>query len=105
MMRRRRSRRRDWNGFYGGLNAGGAIAHNPTFNPFVFSPASSVLFPVGGADTYTHAPFGGLVGVQLGWNWRIAPSWVAGAEVDWQWTNQTDSACVSQCLPCRQRRS
>jgi outer membrane immunogenic protein len=95
-------RANNWGGFYGGLNAGGAIAHNPTFNPFVFSPASSVLFPVGGADTYTHAPFGGVAGAQLGWNWRVAPSWVLGGEVDWQWTHQTDSACVSQCLIVQQ---
>ena len=86
-----------WNGFYGGINGGGALAHNPTSNPFLFSP-STVPFPVAGADSYTHAPRSGELGVQLGWNWRIAPSWVAGAEVDWQWTNQTDSACVSQCL-------
>ncbi len=87
----------NWNGFYGGVNAGGAIAHNPTSNPFIFSP-STIAFPVGGIDSYTQAPLGGVFGVQLGWNRQVAPSWVAGVEVDWQWTNQTDSACVSQCL-------
>jgi outer membrane immunogenic protein len=86
-----------WSGFYGGLNAGGAIAHNHTTNPFIFSPPT-VPFPVGGIDSYTHAPLGGAFGAQLGWNWRVAPSWVTGVEVDWQWTHQTDSACVSQCL-------
>jgi outer membrane immunogenic protein len=88
-----------WNGFYVGLNAGGALAHNSTFNPFIFSStAAPVPFPTGGADSYSHAPLGGVLGAQLGWNWQVAPSWVAGAEVDWQWTNQRDAACVSECL-------
>jgi outer membrane immunogenic protein len=86
-----------WNGFYGGLNAGAALARDPTSNPFLLLP-STIPFPVAGADSYTHAPLGGAAGVQLGWNWRVAPTWVLGAEIDWQWAHQTDSACISECL-------
>ncbi len=91
------ARAAQWNGFYSGVNAGGALARNPTNNPFLFQPPT-VPFPVAGADSYTHAPLGGEFGIQFGYNWHVAPSWVVGAEVDWQWTNQTDSACVSECL-------
>src|SRR6185437_6159513 len=37
--------------------------------------------------------------VQAGWNWHVAPSWVLGAEADWQWSGQKDSVCTYACLP------
>ncbi len=89
----------DWNGFYIGGNAGVAIARNPTTDPLLVNPPAFVAFPVAGADSYNHVPLGGLAGVQAGANWRFAPSWLIGAEVDWQWSRQTDSACISECLP------
>jgi outer membrane immunogenic protein len=89
----------EWNGFYGGLNAGVAIARNPTVDPILALPGGLGGFPVAGADSFQHSLLGGLVGAQLGANWRVAPSWVLGAEVDWQWSRQTDVACVSDCLP------
>jgi outer membrane immunogenic protein len=85
-----------WSGFYVGANGGGAIARNPTTDTTIV-PGSA--FPVFGADTFTHAPIGGVLGGQIGFNWRASPNWVLGAEADWQWTNQTDSACISLCLP------
>jgi outer membrane immunogenic protein len=88
-----------WNGFYGGVNAGVAIARNPTVDQILTLPAVPGSFPVAGADSFKQVPFGGLFGAQLGYNWRAAPSWVLGAEVDWQWARQTDTACVSGCLP------
>ena len=84
-----------WNGFYGGFNAGAAIARNPTTDTTLVPGA---VFPVFGADTFSHASVGGVIGGQIGWNWRVAPTWVLGAEADWQWAHQTDSACVSECL-------
>jgi outer membrane immunogenic protein len=89
----------DWNGFYGGFNAGVGIARNPTVDPILLSPAVPGGFPVAGNDSFQHAAFGGLFGAQLGANWRVAPSWVLGAEADWQWTHQGDTACISDCLP------
>ena len=87
----------NWTGFYGGIDAGGALAHNPTFNPQIFGPVAN--FPVAGIDSYTHAPIGGLIGGQVGWNWRAQPNWVVGAEADLQWLHQSDAACISECLP------
>src|SRR5262249_56627047 len=82
-------------GLHGGCNAGGAIERNPTPDTTLVPGA---VFPVFGADTFSHASVGGVVGGQIGWNWRVAPTWVLGAEADWQWAHQTDSACVSECL-------
>jgi outer membrane immunogenic protein len=86
----------NWNGFYVGGNAGVAIARNPTVDTILFDAGA---FPVGGRDSYNHVPLGGLFGVQAGANWRLAPSWLIGAEADWQWSRQTDFACISECLP------
>jgi outer membrane immunogenic protein len=86
----------NWNGFYVGGNAGVAIARNPTLDTVLFDAGP---FTVAGADSYNHVPLGGLLGVQAGANWRLAPSWLIGAEADGQWSRQTDFACVSQCLP------
>jgi outer membrane immunogenic protein len=97
MDRRAASAAYSWSGFYGGINAGGALARNPTFNPMFFGPVAN--FPVAGLDSYSHAPVGGLIGGQVGWNWRVQPNWVVGAEADLQWLHQSDSACISECLP------
>jgi outer membrane immunogenic protein len=86
-----------WNGFYLGVNGGGALGHNPTSNPQIFGPVAN--FPVAGLDSYTHAPAGGLIGGQVGWNWRAQTDWVLGAEADLQWLHQSDAACISECLP------
>jgi outer membrane immunogenic protein len=90
----------EWNGFYAGFNTGVAIARNPTVDPIVANTGGPFTggFPVAGADSFQHASVGGLFGAQLGANWRVAPSWLLGGEVDWQWTRQTDSACISDCL-------
>jgi outer membrane immunogenic protein len=86
----------DWNGFYLGGNARAAIARNPTLDTILFNAGP---FPVAGADRFNHALLGALFGVQGGANWRLAPSWLIGAEADWQWSRQTDFACISECLP------
>jgi outer membrane immunogenic protein len=87
---------RGWNGFYAGLNGGRSIGRNPTTDTTVLP---GIAFPVFGGDSFSHAPVGGIFGVQLGWNWQVAPSLVVGVEADWQWSGQKDSVCVSACLP------
>lgn len=45
---------------------------------------------------------GGLIGAQAGLNWQSGHV-VLGAEADWQWTHQSDTACVESCiLPLQQ---
>jgi outer membrane immunogenic protein len=85
-----------WNGFYVGLNGGGALAQNRATDTTIL-PGNA--FPVFGADSFSHQLLGGVFGAQLGANWRVAPAWVLGVETDGQWSGQKDSVCISQCLP------
>lgn len=87
-----------WNGFYGGVNAGVAAMRDPTLDTTIFNPAAAVAFPVAGQDSFTHSAAGGLVGAQAGYDWRAARLWVVGLEGDWQWAHQSDTACISECL-------
>ena len=85
-----------WNGFYVGVNGGVATGNSPvteaTSLPGQFTPTFA-------SAVYTHAPIGGLFGAQAGVNWHAAPSWVLGAEADWQWLGQSESICSYACLP------
>jgi outer membrane immunogenic protein len=85
-----------WTGFYLGVNGGASIGRNRTTDTTV---VPGLAFPVFGADSTSRAPFGGIFGAQVGFNWQAAPSWLLGVEADAQWSGQTDSACVSACLP------
>jgi outer membrane immunogenic protein len=71
---------------------------DPTLDTTLFNPAAAVAFPVAGQDTFTHSASGGVVGAQVGYDWRVAPLWVVGLEGDWQWAHQSDTACISECL-------
>ena len=78
------------------MNGGASIGRNRTTDTTV---VPGLAFPVFGADSVSRAPFGGIFGGQVGFNWQAAPSWLLGVEADAQWSGQTDSACVSACLP------
>lgn len=60
-----------WSGFYAGAHvgaAGGTASFSDPFGPSLFG------------DNVTTPAF--LAGLQLGYNWRLAPRWVAGIEAD-----------------------
>jgi outer membrane immunogenic protein len=84
-----------WTGFYVGGNVGYSVGRDPTdlANPSSGSPA---ITPAGVIDLFKLAPAGGLGGGQIGYNWQTG-NLVLGLEGDWQWTHQTDSACVQEC--------
>jgi opacity protein-like surface antigen/outer membrane receptor protein involved in Fe transport len=63
----------DWNGAYVGANFGGA-----------FSAGEHVLTPVGWGATN---PSGVLGGLQFGYNYLVAPNWLAGIEGELGWTS------------------
>ncbi len=86
----------DWTGFYLGGNVGYGVARDPFTTASAFTNANLITSFSG--DTFRLGPAGVLAGVQGGYNWQFAPSWVAGVEADWSWTNQDDSACVSGCF-------
>lgn len=81
-----------WSGFYLGANVGYGVARDP---------GRSILTQPGltAPDTFNLSPRGVLGGVQLGYSWNIAPTWVLGVEADLQASAQSDSTtCVTSCL-------
>jgi outer membrane autotransporter protein len=62
-----------WTGFYVGAHVGGATS-------------SETVDFTGNTD-----PGGALGGGQVGYNWQVAPLWVAGFEGDFSWTNANGS--------------
>lgn len=82
-----------WLGFYVGANLGyswGNLDNSASVDPFAYAPFSFV-FP-GGSSSATAGVNGVIGGVQLGYNWRIAPRWLAGLEADIQASGQKGSA-------------
>jgi outer membrane immunogenic protein len=73
----------NWTGFYIGGHVGGAWTSadgswDPLPSPIAFS-ANQISGDFNGT--------GIIGGVQVGYNWQFAPSWVVGIEGDWSWTN------------------
>jgi outer membrane immunogenic protein len=72
-----------WTGFYAGVNGGGTWTHTDAlWEPL---PTSAVfgVFPIAG-NTGGSSAIGGL---QAGYNWQVAPTWVVGLENDWSWAH------------------
>ncbi len=86
---------RSWTGFYAGINGGGSVSDNPS-NVFFFG---GVVPPPGFQfnETFHRTLAGAVFGGQAGYNWQLAPHWVVGVEVDGQWTNERNSACLFGC--------
>ena len=78
-----------WTGFYVGANLGGAW----------WSEDASIFFPDGlsGLDPVAvNLRRGAAIGgIQEGFNWQFAPSWVWGIEADWSVTNAGASSTQS----------
>jgi outer membrane immunogenic protein len=85
----------DWTGLYVGANAGYAIGRSPS-SETDFGVAG-IAPPLLANDSFKLSPDGGLIGAQAGFNWQSGHV-VLGAEADWQWTHQSDTACVESCL-------
>jgi outer membrane immunogenic protein len=107
----------DWNGFYAGGNVGVGMATSTTAESWnwVNTIPTGTLIGIGGGPLFTTAaptPFsttftnqyhhdgrGILGGLQAGYNWQIGRV-VIGAEGDWSWTKQNDTASYgAQPLP------
>ena len=76
-----------WTGIYAGANVGGVRTHtNALWEPL---PTSAVfgVFPIAG-NTGGSSAIGGL---QAGYNWQVAPTWVVGLEADWSWAHTGSS--------------
>jgi outer membrane immunogenic protein len=73
-----------WTGFYIGGDIGGLRTRSGVgdWSPLHVFPFGE--FPNGG-PLQTDAEFAG--GIHIGYNWQFAPTWLAGIEADWSWTD------------------
>src|SRR5579862_391633 len=79
-----------WTGFYIGANGGYGWSQSSTnADPFQnFTTATSVVPPFAISQQLQ----GALAGVQLGYNWQIAPTWVVGLEGDFDGAGLNNSS-------------
>jgi len=76
-----------WTGFYAGGDVGGLWTRNGSG---VWSPLDVIhygVFP----NVGTLQDNSVVGGVHAGYNWQFAPTWVAGIEADWSWTDAKSS--------------
>ena len=74
-----------WNGFYIGVHGGGAWQSTPSWT---LTDPNLILAttPVTSGGTQ----LGAVGGLQAGYNWQFAPTWVAGIEGDFSWASLAD---------------
>jgi outer membrane immunogenic protein len=76
-----------WTGFYVGGDVGGLRTRaSGRWDPLPEVPFFGTI-PIAGDLRDT----GFVGGLHAGYNWQFAPSWVAGIEGDWSWTNAEGS--------------
>ncbi len=85
----------EWSGVYAGVNGGVALARNPASlaDQNINLPGFLVDNTQFGID-----PVGAFFGGQIGALARLGPTWVAGAEADFQSSHQKDSVCFALCV-------
>lgn len=74
----------NWNGFYAGLSGGGRFADNSWATTNIAPNLASQLTndPQPSASFDDFAP---RFGLYAGYNWTVAPAWIAGIEADLGW--------------------
>jgi outer membrane immunogenic protein len=83
-----------WTGYYIGGNIGYAWGNDPKSTTGVELLTGTAINP--GAATLH--PNGGFSGLQSGYNWQIAPTWLIGYESDFQYGRIKGSAgCLAAC--------
>jgi outer membrane immunogenic protein len=83
-----------WTGFYAGLNLGYGF-NDPTVAYTPNDPTAAGLFGTPGPQPSSYNIEGILGGVQVGYNWQIAPTWLLGLEADFQGSRIKGSASPS----------
>lgn len=85
----------NWTGFYIGANVGGGWG-NRNVDYTANDPATASVFTSGGQPPATSFRTSGLLGgLQLGYNWQIAPTWLVGLETDFDWSGMKGSGSSS----------
>jgi outer membrane immunogenic protein len=78
-----------WTGFYIGGHLGGGVTDGDLSANYL-SLIPPAVFGVN--PTFAHSSASGFLGgIQGGYNWQFAPSWVAGVEGDFSWTRMNSS--------------
>jgi outer membrane immunogenic protein len=91
-----------WTGWYVGANVGGAWSNDPvtvsTSNVAFCPPAActaafltSQISAQGASGSFGGSKTGVIGGGQFGYNWQLAPTWVAGFETDFQGISGSNS--------------
>jgi outer membrane immunogenic protein len=77
----------NWTGFYIGGNIGGAFATDSTH--FGITDPNNTLGLTGGLVpiNFNSSPNSVIGGVQGGYNWQVAPTWLVGVEGDFSFTS------------------
>jgi outer membrane immunogenic protein len=91
----------NWTGFYIGGSVGWAHQRDSGTSNW-FAPGSSPR-QVNNPQSDSLSADWVIGGVQLGYNWQVAPSWVLGVEGDWQWSRPKYSFCRQTdvfSIPC-----
>jgi outer membrane immunogenic protein len=84
-----------WTGWYVGANVGGVWSNDPVTvgaSNVAFCPApgclaafaTSQIAAQGSSGSFGGNKTGVIGGGQIGYNWQVAPTWVAGLETDFQ---------------------
>src|ERR1700751_4600566 len=77
-----------WSGFYGGVNVGyGWADRSASLSATGTSTANFIKFFGGSINPTGFTTNGAVAGVQAGYNWQFAPSWLVGLETDFQGSN------------------
>ena len=74
-----------WNGFYAGINTGGAAfgASGPLNRTECFATTGGCgAAAAGGSQGSPFKPSGLIGGAQAGYNWQVSPKWTVGIETD-----------------------
>jgi outer membrane immunogenic protein len=87
----------NWTGLYGGINFGWAASNNALGSTATDTGTAGL-----GSMVAAHAiPLtmsgihGGFIGgTQIGFNWQLNPTWVAGIETDFDWLANSDAISV-----------
>jgi outer membrane immunogenic protein len=89
-----------WTGFYAGLNLGYGWSTDQSAVVSGNDPSSQLFLSVSRPNANTSAlnSNGILGGLQLGYNYQFAPSWLLGFETDFQFSNLNDSTSAAFSL-------
>jgi hypothetical protein len=86
-----------FSGFYVGANVGyssGVVGNSVAVHGFTADLPFEIEFPGGNSSLHERAN-GAIGGLELGYNWRLAPLWLAGIETDIQGSGQKGSSAAA----------